>query len=179
MYKQVDSIACKYDMTILPVPVVHCIENLYPPTNHVHKWNILIVGKDKTFIHASLPDLADFPDESSFPNNRSGTVLCRELQEFFDPIFDETLRNEQLQFYMTFRCKIYLCNTYPILNQLNQVIGAILFIRDNSLMPRMAFVNPVSAPQSDVEKQIRDHRMSGSSFENNMPQNPIRGTVDA
>lgn len=143
VYSEADDIASKYDMTILPVPASFCIDNLYPPTNHVHRWNILIIGKDKTFVHASICDL-DLPDQTKFPNNRCGTVLSRELQEFFDPIFDQTLANHQLQFYMAWQSKIFLVNTYPILNQRTEVIGGVLFIRDNSLLPRMTLANQLS-----------------------------------
>lgn len=142
IYDEVSTIAERYDITILPVHADFRIDNLYPETNQVHKWNIIIIGKDKTFIHASIHDL-DFPDFESFPNRRSGNVLDRQLQDFFDPIFDKTLNNEKLQFIMCWSKKIYLVNTYPLANQISDVIGGVIFIRDYSLMPKMTFASRI------------------------------------
>jgi hypothetical protein len=161
-------------MTILPVPATFCIENLYPSTNHVDLWNILIIGNDKTFVHAALRDL-DMPDERTFANNRSGTVLNRELQEFFDPIFDQTLANHKLQFYMTWQGKIFLVNSYPIVNQLSDVIGGIFFIRNFSLMPRMTLGSPFGGngyPDTLVGSRDTTPRTSTDSGESRRPEIP-------
>lgn len=144
IYDDVASMGERYNITILPVYAGFCIENLYPETNQVHKWNIIIIGKDKTFIHVSVHDL-DLPQHETFPNRRSGNVLDRQLQDFFDPIFDKTLMKHQLQFIMAWSQRIFLVNTYPICNQVGGVIGAVIFIRNYNLMPKMTFAVPLDA----------------------------------
>lgn len=150
IYDEVSTMGERYNITILPVHANFRIDNLYPETNQVHKWNIIIIGKDKTFVHVSIHDL-DMPGFESFPNRRSGNVLDRHLQDFFDPIFDKTLNNEKLQFVMGWSQRIYLVNTYPLTNQVGTVIGGVVFIRDYSLMPKMTF-----APLTHEESQISD-----------------------
>jgi hypothetical protein len=86
----------------------------------------------------------DLPDSKNFHNQRPGTVLCRELQEFFEPIYDQTLANHKLQFFITWQGKIYLVNTYPIINQFDEVIGGVIFIRDNALMPKFSLTQDPS-----------------------------------
>jgi hypothetical protein len=72
-------------------------------------------------------------------NNRAGSVLNRELRDFFDPVFENTLAGQQLQFIMGWLGNIHLVNTYPIKNQNNMIIGAILFIRNYMLLPKLFF----------------------------------------
>ncbi len=131
------SVGSKYNIAILPVISDYEIENLYPVTDQVHKWNILIVGSDKTYIHASIYDL-DIPETENLVNNRGTTVLSHELNEFFDPIFDNTLNGRKLQFLIIWRKTTYLVNTYPLENQSNKVVGAIMFVRAYELLPKMS-----------------------------------------
>lgn len=124
----------EFNIGVLPAVVDFTIDNLYPETNEVHKWNTLIIGNDKTFIHVSIYDL-DIPEVPSMPNQKAGNVLNRELQSFFDPIFDRTLAGSKLQFLISWRGHIYLVNTYPLSNQKDSVIGAVIFIRNCNLLP--------------------------------------------
>ena len=124
----------EYNIGVLPAVVDFTIDNLYPVSNEVHKWNILIIGKDKTFIHVCIYDL-DIPEVSAMPNQKAGNVLSRELQLFFDPIFDRTLAGSKLQFLISWRGNIYLVNTYPMSNQKDSVIGGIFFIRNCNQLP--------------------------------------------
>lgn len=126
----------KYNIAILPVVSDYKIENLYPVTDQVHKWNILIVGNDKTYIHASIYDL-DIPSKI-LENNLGARVLCSELNEFFDPIFDKTLQGRKLQFLIIWRKTTYMVNTYPLQNTSDNVVGAIMFVRAYELLPKMA-----------------------------------------
>jgi hypothetical protein len=127
-----------YNITVIPVQVDFEIDNIYPETNQVDKWNIIIIGRDKTFVHVHLYDLV-IPDAENFVNNRAGSVLNRELRDFFDPVFENTLAGQQLQFIMGWLGNIHLVNTYPIKNQNNMIIGAILFIRNYMLLPKLFF----------------------------------------
>jgi hypothetical protein len=124
----------QYNIGVLPAVVDFTIDNLYPETNEVHKWNTLIIGNDKTFIHVSIFDL-QIPEALSLMNQKVGTALSPELQMFFDPIFDRTLHGNKLQFLISWRGHIYLVNTYPLTNQKDEVIGAVIFIRNCNLLP--------------------------------------------
>lgn len=135
--QKLKSVGAKYNIAILPVISDYEIDNLYPVTDQVHKWNILIVGSDKTYIHASIYDL-DIPETDNLVNNRGATVLCHELNEFFDPIFDNTLSGRKLQFLIIWRKTTYLVNTYPLENQSSKVVGAIMFVRAYELLPKMS-----------------------------------------
>lgn len=136
---KIERIGAKYNICVLPVMAEFEIENLYPVTDQVHKWNILIVGKDKTYIHANIYDL-DIPEAENLPNHKGANVLGLELNEFFDPVFDKTLDGKKLQMLIVWRKNTYLVNTYPLTNQRNGVVGAIMFIRAYDLMP-----NPMTA----------------------------------
>lgn len=133
--EKIDSLGKKYRITILPVYTDYKIKNLYPITNQVDKWNIFIVGNDKTYILAKVEDL-DIPNHTLITNNRGTSVLPNELNEFFDPVWDKTLSGVQLQFLMIWKEKTYFVNTYPIRNEDNEVIGANMFIRSFDLMPK-------------------------------------------
>ena len=135
--QKLKSVGAKYNIAILPVISDYEIDNLYPITDQVHKWNILIVGNDKTYIHASIYDL-DIPETENLINNRGTAVLSHELNEFFDPIFDNTLKGRKLQFLIIWRKTTYLVNTYPLENQSNNVVGAIMFVRAYELLPKMS-----------------------------------------
>lgn len=140
----------KYDIAILPVVSDYKIDNLYPVTDQVHKWNILIVGNDKTYIHASIYDL-DFPTKGLL-NNVGARELCPELNEFFDPIFDKTLQGRKLQFMIVWRKTTYMVNTYPLQNTANKVVGAIMFVRAYELLPHMSLD---MCPKTPLEASIK------------------------
>ena len=171
IYDEVSSIGERYNVTILPVHANFCIENLYPETNQVHKWNIIIIGKDKTFVHVSIHDL-DLPEYETFVNRRAGNVLDRQLQDFFDPIFDKTLSNQRLQFVMGWSHRIYLVNTYPLNNQFGSVIGAVIFIRNYSLMPKMTFAPVAQEDARDTATNVhrRHSNENGAGERSNTTQ---------
>ena len=137
LHQRMRSIGHKYNIAILPVISDYEFENLYPETNQVHQWNILIVGSDKTYIHASIYDL-EIPEAESLLNNKGANVLGKELNEFFEPVFDSTLEGNRLQFFIIWRKTTYLVNTYPLLNNCDRVVGAIMFIRAYELLPKMS-----------------------------------------
>jgi hypothetical protein len=134
--KVIHDISERYDISVLPVNADFELDNLYPETNQVHKWNIIVIGKDKTFIHCHIYDL-NIPEHETFTNHKSASVLDRALQELFDPMFDKTLQGHKLQFFIGWNGQIYLVNTYPITNKTCNIIGAVLFIRNYKLMPRL------------------------------------------
>lgn len=128
MDRQIQRINGRYDIHILKVAQDFHIKNLYPPTDRVENWSVFIVGNDKTYIHVSLGDFT-FPDSENLLNNRGANVMPNELNEFFDPIWTQTLEGCQLQFYMSVQQRLFFVNTYPFINDNKEVIGAIMFVR--------------------------------------------------
>lgn len=122
-------IARKHEIGILPVIDTYQVTNLYPLSNHVHLWNIFIIGKDKIYILASINDFEGFPDTKGILNTNASLILPDTLKEFFDPVWDKTLMGRQLQFYMIYFGRTYFVNTYPFYNEDKVIIGAIMFVR--------------------------------------------------
>lgn len=126
--RHIQSINGKYDIHILKVAQDFHIKNLYPITDHVHLWSVFVVGNDMTYIHASIGEF-NFPDHNLLLNKKGPSVLIPELNEFFEPLWKQTLNGSQLQFYMSVQQKLFFVNTYPFINGNREVIGAIMFIR--------------------------------------------------
>jgi len=124
----------RYNITILPVIDDYVFENLYPKTNQVQTWNVFIVGNDKTFITSNNTDF-NIPDD--IINTRGEKIPSQELKDFFDEIFEKTLKGQDLQFLMIFSNKTYVVNTYYLSNQNKKVIGACAFIRLFDLLPKI------------------------------------------
>lgn len=122
-------VARKHEIGILPVIDTYQITNLFPINNHIHMWNIFIIGNDKVYILASINDFEGFPDTKGILNTNASLVLPDTLKEFFDPVWDKTLMGRQLQFYMIFFGRTYFVNTYPFYNEDKLIIGAIMFVR--------------------------------------------------
>jgi hypothetical protein len=121
----------KYKIAVLPIQENYDLDNLYPITDKVELWTILVVGNDKTYIHVSNPDpFRTIPNlNSSVLNKKADNLLPEEFKAFLDPLWDKTLIGNQLQFYMVVDGRIFFVNTYPFYNQSSKVIGAILFMR--------------------------------------------------
>lgn len=139
--KNIYAASHKHNINVLPVLPNFDIQNLYPITDRVEQWNVLVVGSDKTYILASLKDpfmRMDPPDaETLLPNRQGPEVLPAELNAFFDPVWDKTLLGRQLQFYILWNERLYFINTYPFFNSSHRVIGAILFMRAFHSLPPM------------------------------------------
>lgn len=132
---KIDEIGKRYDIAVLPSYLNYEIQNLYPITDQVDKWNIFIVGNDKTYILAKVHDL-QIPNSESLPNQRGSNVLSDELNEFFEPVWDQTLLGHHLQFFIIWRGTTYFVNSYCIRNESNKIIGATMFVRKYDLMPK-------------------------------------------
>jgi hypothetical protein len=140
--KKIFDVSKEYNISILPIQNNVEIENLYPPTDHVELWNTFIVGCDKTYILANVnDDHIRIPHLDLLPNRKGLNLLPDELSNVFDKIWDKTLTNTKLQFYMTWNGKLYFINTYPFLNGKQKVIGATLFMRAFEKMPEAHFDN--------------------------------------
>jgi hypothetical protein len=126
----------RYNITILPVIDDYVFENLYPKTNKVQTWNVFVVGNDKTFIVSNNTDF-NIPDDIT--NTRGEKIPSQELKDFFDEVFEKTLKGQDLQFLMIFSNKTYVVNSYYISNQNKKVIGACAFIRLFDLLPIITY----------------------------------------
>lgn len=140
--KKIFDVSKEYNISILPIQNNVEIDNLYPPTDHVELWNTFIIGSDKTYILANVNDEhIKIPNLKNLPNKKGLNLLPDELSDVFDKIWDKTLTNTKLQFYMTWNGKLYFINTYPFLNGKQKVIGATLFMRAFEKMPEAHFEN--------------------------------------
>ena len=126
--KQLASLNGKYNIHILKVDENFHLKNLYPVTDQVERWSTLIIGNDKTYIQVSMGDF-QFENGNELVNKTGNNILSQELQEFFDPLWTQTLAGNQLQFYMSVSSKLYFVNTYPFVNDRKDIIGAVMFIR--------------------------------------------------
>ena len=118
-----------YKISVLPVDSAFELSNLFPLTNHVERWNIMIVGKTKEYILASIKDPHTRIPSSNMANRRGEEALPGELVQLFDALWTKTLSGKQLQFFLVWNSKLYLVNTYPLRNGAAVVIGAIMFMR--------------------------------------------------
>lgn len=134
MGRKLVDIGDKYNITTLPVMIGRELVDLYPPTNHVEKWNVLIVGKNKNYILVNLKDI-HIPNTEFLPNNQGDPFLPKEVSDFFNHVWDKTLSGNELQFFMMWNGKTYFVNTYRFLNGAHEVIGAIMFMRLLDLIP--------------------------------------------
>jgi hypothetical protein len=125
--KKLKTLNGKFDIQILNASADFQLRNLYPTTDHVETWSVFIIGNDKTYVHACVGDFK-FPSDNLI-NHRGSRVLTDELNQFFEPLWEETLKGHQLQFYMTLKTHLYIVNTYPFVNDTKDIIGAIMFIR--------------------------------------------------
>lgn len=126
--KQLASLNGKYNIHILKVDENFHLKNLYPISDQVERWSTLIIGNDKTYIQVSMGDF-QIENGEELLNKTGNNILSQELQEFFDPLWTQTLAGNQLQFYMSVSSKLYFVNTYPFVNDRKEVIGAVMFIR--------------------------------------------------
>lgn len=159
----------EWKVSILPVLPNFDIDNLYPLSDHVERWNIFIVGNDKTYILASINDI-HIPGVASLPNHQAHNIMPKELSTVFDSIWNKTLAGRQLQFYMVWNAKLYFVNTYPFFNGKNDVIGAILFMRafetdSDSHAQGIALDNATDGPHS----RRTSRRISGGREAESMP----------
>lgn len=174
MQKQFDAgkslveVGDRYNITTLPVMIGREIVDLYPPTNHVESWNVLIVGKKKNYILVNTKDL-DIPNANFLLNNVGDPFLPREVNDFFNHVWDKTLAGHELQFFMVWESKTYFVNTYRFLNGIQEVIGAIMFMRRVEFIPDLV---------SKQERESIDFMADNSVFRKGRTSMESRSSVD-
>lgn len=122
-------VARKYKISFLPVGPNFELTNLYPLTNHVELWNVLVVGRDKSYILASIRDPHTRIPADGMLNRKGEESLPHELVKLFDIFWTKTLEDRQLQLFLVWNGKLYLVNTYAFKNPSGAVIGAVMFMR--------------------------------------------------
>jgi hypothetical protein len=172
--KKIFQISKEEQISILPIVPTFDIENLYPLTDHVHLWNIFIIGNDKTYILANIKDpFMHIPEMDNIVNKQGQNILPSGLFKVFDGIWTKTLSGKKLQFYMVWNSRLYFVNTYPFLNGKDIVIGACLFMRSFETITEN---NYIQINSSSIEENI-DNK---SSIENGrIKLAPILKTDDA
>ena len=127
------------DILIIPLVKEYNLDNLYPKEDEVEKWNIFIVGQDKTYIKAQINEKS-FEIKKELINNRADNdKVSPRFQIFLDKIWNNTLRDNQLQFFTYINSKLYLLNSYPFKNHNKKVIGGICFIREAGIINKKVF----------------------------------------
>lgn len=162
LHKNIYHVTPEYKVSILPIQAHFDIENLYPATDQVHIWNTFVVGNDKTYILANVnDDHICIPNAEHLPNHQGPVMLPNELVMVFDNIWTKTLAGSKLQFYMVWNGKLYLINTYPLSNNKNTIIGAILFMRGFDTVPESKpFENhsiPLKSPSEERKSKSSEN----------------------
>ena len=129
-YRNIYETAQNSNILILPATNIETLKSLFPETNHVALWNILIVGKDKEYILVKLNGDLQFSGCDRLVNNKYADKMPKEIRQLLDSIWEKTLLGKNLQFIMIFHGKAYLCNSYCFKNENLEIIGAICFLRD-------------------------------------------------
>lgn len=162
----------EYNIAVLPVAPAFKLSNLFPLTNHVERWNIMIVGSDKSYILASIGDPHVKLEGSKLLNQKGIDRLPKELSGFFEIVWSKTLAGQRLQFFMVWNSKTYLVNTYALYNQSDSVVAATMFMRaftgNDSRMLELEQTNQRLA--QDVESRLSGEGYGeGSSISSSHP----------
>lgn len=129
----IHNVATKHNITILPVygkDMYGGDSNLYPVTNHVETWNTFVVGSDKTYIlaHVSNP-LTHVPNHEHLQNRKGDNILPPEMHQFFDAVWDKTLKNNTMHLFVAWNEQLFRVNSFPLVSELGVVVGAVMFMK--------------------------------------------------
>jgi hypothetical protein len=128
------------DILIIPLVKEYNLDNLYPVEDEVEKWNIFIVGQDRTYIQAKVTDSIFEINEDKILNTRGNKEsISLRFKEFLNKIWNQTLKGKQLQFFTYINSKLFLLNSYPFRNNKNVIIGGICFIREAGIIDKKIF----------------------------------------
>jgi hypothetical protein len=132
---KIQKLSTKHNISILPIKNFFELESLYPVTNQVHTWSTFIIGKDKTYVLANGYNFDLGSPCDDLLNKKAPGHMNDTLVEFFEPVWDRTLKGQQLQFFMVYNGITYIVNTYALRNESQVIIGACMFIRTFDSMP--------------------------------------------
>lgn len=132
------------NISIIPANNTFQIKNLYPSANNTEKWSMLVIGSDLTYIKVCLGDF-NFPNMDTLTNKKGVNVISKQLNDVLEPIWISTLKGNKLQFFFNVDNHLYFVNTYPLQNELNNVVAAVMFIRNFTSEKRDSF-DTITAP---------------------------------
>lgn len=136
LQKVVES-SSEYNISILPVQESYKFKNLYPSTNNVDKWNIFIIGSDKTYILVNInDDHIVIPNKEELINKTGQNLIPDELQKIFESIWTPTLEGIPMQILLVWNSILYLLNSYAITDEDSTIIGATMFMRRFDSLPQ-------------------------------------------
>ena len=153
-YDSIYQTAQQSNILILPATNIQTLKSLFPESNHVHLFNVLIVGKEKEYILCKLQGDFQFQGHEKLMNAKYADRMPTEIRKLLDGIWDKTLGNKNLQFLMVFRGKAYLCNSFSFKNSDMDIIGAICFIRNIELVQETSRLSVDRQNQMDTPMPI-------------------------
>jgi hypothetical protein len=118
-----------HNVIVLPTRQGTIIDNIFPINNHVEHFNILIIGSDRNYIFTRLQDFT-FPGSDQLVNNKYSDKMPAGFRQILDNIWDATLEGKILHFYMIYKGKTYITQTFPLQNRASKVVGALALIRN-------------------------------------------------
>ena len=139
----------KNDIILIPLLKEYSLDNLYPIGDEVHKWSIFIVGNDKTYILAKTTHFIE-KINNDILNKKTYNGMNIKMYNFLDQIWDLTLKGTNLQLFVYTESTLFLLNSYSMLNEKGQVIGATCFMRDAGVIDKKIF-------------DVNNEKMSGSN----------------
>ena len=132
----------KNDILIIPLVKNYVLDNLYPKEDEVEKWNIFIVGNDKTYILSKIIDKTFEIDDVSLLNNKASPLnMSERYYKFLEKIWEKTLNGIDLQFFCYIDTKLFFLNSFSLKNSNNVIIGGICVIRDAGIVDKSVFDN--------------------------------------
>lgn len=127
------------DILIIPLVKKYNLKNLYPEEDEVEKWNIFIVGNNKTYISANIFENSFGIIGEKLLNDTGIKNMPKRMYDFLDKVWDYTLKGKQLQFFCYINSKLFLLNSYPFYNSNKKIIGGICFIREAGMVDKKIF----------------------------------------
>ena len=132
----------KNDILLIPLLNDYQLNNLYPIMDEVEKWDIFIIGSDKTYILAKTRSFKNRINDEIL-NQKIIQNIDKKFHQFLDKIWERTLNGRNIQIFVYTRKTLYFLNSYSFKNQNNDIIGAICFIREAGLVDDSVFDNTV------------------------------------
>lgn len=130
------------DILLIPLLNDYELNNLYPIMDEVEKWDIFIVGSDKTYILAKTRSFTNRINDGIL-NKKINDNIDNKFHDFLDKIWDRTLNGKNIQIFVYTRKTLYFLNSYSFRNQKNDIIGAICFIRNAGIVDESVFDNNI------------------------------------
>ena len=159
-------------INIIPTPNNLKIHNLVFNNENLDKWNVFIIGNDKTYILAHIGD--PFYDNTNISiQGTKGEKLSEDISYFFNKVWTYTLNSYELQFLAFIGNKMFLINTFCFRTKYKKkIIGAIMLMRSydqNVPNSKYKFDNDNSGDTSDTDNDT----IHGSTKASSISSDPV------